>query len=272
MHKIYHNHIPRTGGNFLSTTLMEKMTKVGLDKYHIRHPNYQFKTLEKKEIEDVDIISGHFGVEPEILLGKENISSITTVRDPVARLVSHFTACIFTFEKNPVYNKNIENNKVFNIYEQLKVFKEWIRDSNDMLCKSNFQSRWLLNGLNNDLKTVTREEAEDENKLVLLTTKDGWGVGLKEPTYEEVLEKVNNMFCVGTTENMKGFFLNFDKKIHNSFNLVLPEVSLNSDQYHLNTSKTIYGMISSEDIDIIKSLNQIDLKLWEYVTNSYDNA
>jgi hypothetical protein len=272
MPKIYHNHIPRTGGNFVSASLMQKMFKVGLNKYHIRHPDYQFKVLKKEEIQDVDVISGHFGLEPEILLGKENLSSITVLRDPVSRIVSHFTACIFTFEKNPLYNKNIENSKIFSIDEQLKIFKAWIRNSDDMLTKSNFQSRWLLNGLNNDLQTVTREEAEDENKLVLLTTRDGWGVGLKEPTYEKVLEKVNGMFCVGTTENIKGFFSNFDKKFYDAFNLVLPETFLDSSQYQLDTSKTIYNMISSEDIDIIKELNQIDLKLWEHVSNSYDNA
>lgn len=268
MHRIYHNHIPRTGGNFVRDILTNKMFVVSNPTVHIRHPDYQFKELKKEEIINADIISGHFGIEPEMLLGKENLYSITTLRNPIVRLVSHFTANMeFVFQKNPVYSDDIYAIGEPNTEKALKMFKKWIRNSEDMLSKSNFQSRWLLNGLNNNLKPVTAKDAVDENQLILLTTRDGWGVGIKEPSYDETLEKINNMFCVGTTEKIKDFFLNFDKKIYDNFNLILPEIVLEPKEYALTSTLNLYNALSSEDIDIIKELNQIDLKIWENQNN-----
>ncbi|CAB5218226.1 hypothetical protein UFOVP204_108 [uncultured Caudovirales phage] len=257
--QIYHNHIPRTGGNYVRNALNQKMSDIKQLRIYTRPYGFYFCQLEKKDIEKANLISGHFGLEPEFLLGPENLLSVTTLRDPVMRLVSHFTSNIAVFETLGNFNPNYSATP-------LQMFQRWIRTDKDMLSKSNMQARFLTNGLNHNLSNVNLVDS-----LILLQKRDGWGIGTEEPTYEAALSKIDSMFCVGTTEKIDQFLARFDNKIKERIGIDLISTDLNKANAEEST-KTLYDSLTEEDIDIIKSLNQIDLRLWEYVTNSYDNA
>lgn len=257
--KIYHNHIPRTGGNYLRDVVYYSLNP----KMHIRHPDYFYKSLSLSDL-DCDFISGHFGIEPLML--DPSIKSFTLLRNPINRLVSHFSVNKYYFNSKEEYDGLSE-------YE---VFKKWINNEEEMISKSNFQARYLTNGLDNSIEELIvldrkNETKEEMDRLHDITMVHGWGITKNEPTYEEALDSLNNMIAFGATENEDNFASRLISKINDlmdtNHELKNPFGFKNEEP----SSIVLLEQLTEDDIRVISSYNQIDFKLWDYVM-SCDNA
>ena len=95
-------------------------------------------------------------------------------------------------------------------------FEEWVFSADDMESKSNFQAKFLVNGLTDHIKELKPEfrhlegaNIEQMNKI----RQSGWGVDPASVSYEDAKNVLNEMILVGKTENMNEFTLKLTKDV-----------------------------------------------------------
>jgi hypothetical protein len=249
--QIYHLHIPKTGGIYIVNNL--KMSGFfdnkdlsmyqGIEGINFDHLDYETMKLS-------NYIHGHFGSEPFDVI--KDLSSYTTLRDPVTRVISHFSMIHF-----PIKTSNI-----------MKVFNEWVHnDDVDYIVKSNLQARFLSNPLskeyidkNYDNRFTTHIE---ENRQYW---RDGFAIEKVDPIYEIAKHNLNKISVVGKMENMDKFMNNLYSFINEKFKINLKCNNVPEPEKHKRFSKLskyIQKNIQSYEVKKITDLNTIDMNLWE---------
>jgi hypothetical protein len=209
-----------------------------------------FDHLDYETMKLSNYIHGHFGSEPFDVI--KDLSSYTTLRDPVTRVISHFSMIHF-----PIKTSNI-----------MKVFNEWVHDDDvDYIVKSNLQARFLSNPLskeyiNKNYNSRLSTHIEEDRHY----WKSGFAIDDKELTYEIAKDNLNKISVVGKMENMDKFmdslylFINEKFKINLKYNNVSEPVK---HKRFSKLSKYIQKNIQSYEVKKITDLNTIDMNLWE---------
>jgi hypothetical protein len=248
----YHFHIPKTGGSYIENNLiLSGIENIGIKKYSIDY-RYLFDKPNPDMVLNSDFIHGHFGIEP--LLINPDIKSFTTLRNPVTRVVSHFAMLYF-----PIRQK-----------DSLRVFDEWLfDDSKNYTLKNNLQARFLTNKSLDDIKMDGREIKESEDPLEMkFFWGTGFGIDIKEPTYNDAKNTLDSMVLVGKMEEMDIFMGNLYKLINDRFNINLiysKHPNKGDKKQTSQLSKYIQNNITDNQIQKILILNDIDIRLWNSI-------
>jgi hypothetical protein len=251
--QIYHYHIPKTGGIYIVNNLKESgfLNTPNLSIYQgTEKANFDY--LDYKTIKLSNYIHGHFGIEPLDII--DNLLSYTTLRNPVTRVISHFSMIYF-----PIKTSDI-----------MKVFNRWVHnDDVDYLVKNNLQSRFLTNSLSKeyikqhyDVRFSTHIE-EDRQYW-----KDGFAIDIKDPTYEAAKNNLNKVSVVGKMEYMDEFMNRLYTFINDKFKTNLIYNNIPEPKNHKRFSKLskyIQNNIQASEVKKLTDLNTIDMNLWESI-------
>lgn len=241
MFKYYFNHIAKTGGN----TFKKQLDNAG---FNLK------ETKEKRIKSKFYLIDGHNGMGP--IIENPNTRCFTMIRNPVTRTISNFaTLSDIYFTKN----ESLEDKKIF--------FESWIMDDNNMLIKSNFQTRNLTKSVKKDLdfykkhafyNTLTESQKNIYSPLI------GWGIDDSKIDFNDAEKNFKNMILVGTTENHILFMQNIIDIFNDTHKLNLRKDLLRQEKVNENTlsdylSKNINDNIKKR----ILELNNWDYYFWE---------
>jgi hypothetical protein len=250
--KLYHHHIPRTGGTYLISSLDKyDMLKSGTINPFMHGPECggDSYSISKLDVESHNFISGHFAAEP-YKIDKE-IKSFTTLRNPIKRLVSQFAMILGNgFPGKALYE-----------------FEEWVFSGDDMESKSNFQSKFLVNGLTDHIKGLKPEfrhlegaDIEQINKV----RQSGWGIDGASVSYEDAKSVLNQMILVGKTENMNEFTLSLADIMYDAYGIERKDMSFSGSERNSEIlSQYIYDNLNTHTLAKLEDLNSIDFQLWE---------
>lgn len=254
MNSLYHFHIPKTGGSYISYNLI----KSGLEDITINNNKIKIYTgTEKANFDYLDFdvlrssnyVHGHFGVEP--LSINPEIRPFTTIRNPITRVISHFAMIYF-----PLKNSQIMN-----------TFNSWLfDDSIDMIVKNNFQSIFLTNEVSKDYINKNKElKMSFEKHDNVNFWKDGFGIDNKYPSISQVRDSIEKMVVVDKTENMDIFMNKLYAYINNEYKCSLEYLKIPApriERYSTQLSSTIKKNLTKEQKDKIESMNYLDLEIW----------
>jgi hypothetical protein len=235
--KIYFNHIPKTGGRFLN---------------QIIHSSNQIKTYFIADDEDLSLVEynnydcfvGHLGTFPNNMFN--NLKTCTLIRNPVDRLVSHYAH---------FYNSlNKTNDQV--LYD----FNRWIfNDYQDIFIKTNFQSKCLTNSV---LPKINKLPV-DKNDFF----RNGWRYTKNDTNYTSAKKYLDMCELVLTTENITDNLpniLKFLNVLDVSKTDIMKVLTTNFSEYKNPMSRFILHNLTKLQINKIKELNSIDIKIYEY--------
>lgn len=175
-----------------------------------------------------------------------SIKGVTTLRNPIKRIISHYVKAYDKSIKNPVVD-----------------FENWILSDLDYKAKNNMQSRFLINGFSDSYagKTINLDEKELINKL----RSDSWGIGNIDPTMESANKAIKDMLMVGTTENISVFIKDLSEIMFDLYKVDPVSINMNQKKNSNSMSDYIYEKIDAKIIKIIEDNNTIDFSLWESV-------
>lgn len=247
--EFYHLHIPKTGGTQLSSILNDNLFPILL-KNNISIFNYNNYNKRNKS---------HSGWKPVI----HNQYIVSSFRDPVKRIISHFFWMLKLIEKNEIKITK-ENKHLFYFQPNVKDYKNptkqefiyWIEKNKDYL--SDYQSKNFF---------------YRENDYVVPTCLQGSSsaLSIKEFNKNEAIKNILRTDLLIKTENIKiDNFKNILNKILNDFDLKnenkIMKININlSNSY--NKSLIFYKSLSKEEVEYIESLNILDLEI--YNTDSF---
>ena len=246
--EFYHLHIPKTGGTYLSSILNNNLFPILL-KNNISIFNYNNYNKRKQS---------HSGWKPII----DNQYIISSFRDPVKRIISHFFGMLKLIEKSEI-KVTRENKHIFYFGSNIKDYKNptkqefmyWIEKNKDYL--SNYQSKNFF---------------YRENDQVLPICVQGFSsaLSIKEFNKDEAIKNILRTDLLIKTENIKiNNFENILSKILNDFDLknekkIIIKVNRSNSN---EKSLTFYKSLSKEEVEYIESLNILDLEI--YNTDSF---
>ena len=191
-----------------------------------------------------NFIRGHFGNIPIQI--DNSIKAVTTLRNPIKRIISHYVKAYDKSIKNPVMD-----------------FENWILSDLDYKAKNNMQSRFLINGFSD--KYIGKTIKLSETKLINNFRADSWGIGDIDPTLESANKAIKEMELVGTIENISVFIKDLSKIMFDFYKIDPFIINMNQKKNSNSMSDYIYTKIDTEIIKIIEENNKIDFNLWESI-------
>lgn len=201
------------------------------------------------------LIDGHYGIDP--IITHPDIKTFSIFRNPIDRVVSNFTVL------EDLYFTEKETNK-----EKLYFFESWVRDDNNLLLKSNFQSRFLSKSSSPKNRTITIDQEYlnqlNEKQKTRIEQLMGWGIDQSEIDFNYVEKIFNNLVLIGTTENHYSFMKNLVDMFNTSDKLNLDINKIKNTKFN-NSPLSFYinANMTKEAKDILKNLNRLDFVLWE---------
>lgn len=244
--EFYHLHIPKTAGMYLHSILNDNLFPILL-KNNISIFNYN---KEK---------GSHSGWKPVI----DNQYVVSSFRDPVKRIVSHFFWMLKLIEKNGI-KVTRENKHIFYFGSNVKDYKNptkqefmyWIEKNKDYL--SNYQSKNFF-------------YREDDQVVPICIRGCSSALSIKEFNKDEAIKNILRTNLLIKAENIKiNNFENILNKILNDFDLKnenkMMKINVNMSNSN-EKSLVFYKSLSKEEIEYIESLNLLDLEV--YNTDSF---
>lgn len=264
---VYFHHIPKTAGAFTFKSLadgglIDELNKKGLtfyeDTFHI------INLLEEDKIVNSNFINGHFAADPYYI--NPNTVGFTVIRNPVARIVSHFW---WFFEYEKYFNKYSESD----MESREKFFDIWINNDEDMHIKSNYQAKFLVNKLSKDSilqnYPIYRGEWEYKSPRVKQATtyKIGWGVDNKEVTEDQALAFLKQMPVAVCSENISKDIDIVISFINDYLHTDIKNPHIDKHNVNESTGDFIKNLKPSH-IRRIEELNNVDYSLWDSVKSN----
>jgi hypothetical protein len=239
--EFYHLHIPKTGGTSLEVFLIQNV-----------YPEFLKNNIS---IFKDDLNGAHLGWKPV----NQNSYVVSSFRDPVKRIVSHF---FWTLKLVEQFNPEVTWKNAHLIYPATKIrdyknptkkeFMSWIEKNNQYLsnyqCKNFFYreddsvSPKFLNGCTSPLSIEEFNKEESINNIlktnILLKTND-----IKIDTFRKIYYEI-----------LEEFDISYKNK-----NSHLIRVGLANKN---EKSKIFYNTLTQEEINYIESLNIIDVEVY----------
>jgi len=264
---LYFHHIPKTAGALTFTSLnhgglKDQIQKKGLI-YH-QDRNHIINLLDEDEISRASFINGHYAADPYYI--NPNTLGITVIRNPARRIVSHFWWFL-------EYEKYFDKYKKEDMDDRLKFFDIWINNEEDMHIKSNFQAKFLVNKLDqNVIKNnypIYRGDLEELSPRIdhAKVYKIGWGVDNTEVTLQQAESMLEKMAVVARTETINNDMNKIIEFINDYLDLNV--INPNIEKHNVNeATKEFFSNLSQQNLKRIEEFNQIDYSLWEDVKSN----
>lgn len=203
-----------------------------------------FEDLNKDDILKSNFISGHFGNIPTKI--DDSIKSVTTLRNPIRRVISHYVK---------TYDKSIKN--------PIEDFENWFVSDLDFVAKNNMQSRFLINGFSEEYKN--KKIGLDDTRLVEKLRADSWGIGNIDPTIDLANNALKDMLLVGKTEHINYFIKSLSAIMFEGYGIDPFYIKTNKIKNSNSMSDYIYKELDIRILKMIENNNEIDFNLWESV-------
>ena len=210
---------------------------------YFRESSY-FEDINESNLMSSNFISGHFGNIPIQI--DNSVKVVTTLRNPIKRIISHYVKA---------YDKSIKN--------PVKDFENWILSDLDYKAKNNMQSRFLINGFSD--KYIGKTIRLSETDLINNFRSDSWGIGDVDPTIESANNAIKEMLLVGKTESLTLFINNLSEIMFDFYKIDPFMINMNQKKNSNSMSDYIYTDIDTEIVKIIEENNKIDFNLWESI-------
>jgi hypothetical protein len=234
--KIYFNHIPKTGGTFLSETI-ENSSKLKV--YFVDDSS----EINLKRLSYCDLLTGHLGIDPNVII--KNIKTFTLIRHPVDRLISH-------------YSNFVEEHR--NSKKKLYDFNNWLFDDDkDFFIKTNFQSKCLTNPREFPYLELKDLEAPRNNYF-----KKGFGIKNVETNFENAFQYLQNCELVLINEKIIDQALDIANLLNIDFKSFYKTINIKNPKLINKNSQSIREQINTEQYNKIIKLNDIDMEIYNY--------
>jgi hypothetical protein len=175
-----------------------------------------------------------------------SIKSVTTLRNPIRRVISHYVK---------TYDKSIKN--------PIEDFENWFVSDLDFMAKNNMQSRFLINGFSQEYKN--KKIGLDDTRLVEKLRADSWGIGNIDPTIELANNALKDMLLVGKTEHINYFIKSLSDIMFEGYGIDPFYIKTNKIKNSNSMSDYIYKELDVRILKMIENNNEIDFNLWESV-------
>ena len=226
---IYHLHIPRTSGIYVKQNILPHLIT-----NKIKHFVSNRTFIDIKKIEESKFVGGHFGLMPLDYMNDPEIFCI--IRNPIERFISYFKYTSgFMKDKNQIYEK-LEN---------------WLYGDQSKI-QSNQQSKFLTGSIN-------IEKFNENINFFQHSVNSGWYLENYSLKIDDILKNIDNFYCY-TLENQNLFLEDLNKSLNKHFRFTTFK-----NNYKANFSKNIDLKISNKNFDRIIEMNEIDMKVYEYV-------
>ena len=251
--KIYHHHIPKTGGTTIKETLVIPLAQqLGLRLHHF--DDMAHIRFDSDAVENYDFFIWHLGTDPY----KEfpNIPSFTTLRHPITRVISHFFFGLGYFS----FYKEYENIKDIDI-----LFNMWLDDEKFKLSTNNHQTRFLTMGMDDKKPFPVPPNFKYDKQS---TERIMYGFDIKEApcVYEVAKIRLNSMVVSGVIERLGKFNEEFISHFETNYDVKFKHIKEQKENVNRQSQEWI-PILSKKYGNKILEKNQIDLALWEHLYN-----
>ncbi len=219
-------HIPKAGGMTLRTTLSRQFygQKIHLIKQRVNKESHAFMQLEKPKAQEVNLLMGHFRYGIHTQFERD-FTYLTMLREPVARVMSEYTF--------------LHTNEYHHLYQYAK-----------KMSVSDYLASGMTDQISNGMVRML-SGAETMSADGMPQRRD-----MTEADLSVALENIEQHFA------QVGFIEHYDKSVllwKRAFNWRYPIYF--KENMTLKSSKRI--IISDNERDKIKQMNQLDIKLYE---------
>lgn len=245
MNSIYFLHIPKTAGSSFKRILSSMYPQQVILEFYTRGQ------LLDLDIDKHLLLLGHLGFDISNLT--QGFDVVTFLRDPHSRAVSNYHQ-ILRSPEHYLHNRT----------KEFGSFSAFIRDKSSQDCISNIQTKYL--GL--DINFAQVIECHTFTSLQALAPQELHSKLLNETDESLVLknaiERLTDMTFFGLCERFEDSMLLFQK--------AYPEMEMNSLPVQENVTRdgVKLGDLCSEDIGIIRSLNRLDIQLYQSAVELFD--
>ena len=258
MYSLYFNHVPKTGGTYIMSSLI----KAGLLDYVNFFDLASKDNVDIEDVKDKNFIAGHYGTYINSL--KPNVKSFTILRNPIKRTISLYSTMYELYLKNPEDKKSLyEFESQYRSFlthkhndDPYKLLDYWLNDPGFAEEVSNNQSSYLVNSkiflmYYGDTKKTTKFKLSDD-------------INHKEINFNNVKESLDSMILIGTLENLNTFKDSLFEIVNKNFECNLTDINPEKEENVSDLSKYLYGKLNKSQINQIEELNSIDFEAWEY--------
>ena len=244
--KVYFNHIPKTGGTFLIHNILKSLKDINF--------NFSLYTMGdrgisiKEDIVGSDLIMGHLGIEPNLYL--HELETFTIIRNPIDRVISNYLMVYDDIKQSSISH-----------------FNTWIfNDDVGYLTKNNLQSRFLTTERRKDLEETffVNSYANNYSQMMKghrLVQENGFGINNYPVKYEIAKAYLNKCSFVLQTESLQNEINKVFDLIDSKWNIKTKRPSTNKKK---QKSSDFKKLLNKKQINKIISLNDVDMKIWEY--------
>lgn len=239
---LYFLHIPKTAGTSLNKLIKSKYKSEKVYPFSTYHQIY---TNKKLNIDDYDIISGHF-THSYIENITKPVNVITVLRNPVSRVVSAYNHLM----REPVANFEFNKFKKCQIKDALNLYP-WLF--------SNQQTKHL--GWTNNVLKMPR------SKIPIPFSIENWlefrqNINMDD-IYQNACNAIDNMFLFGFTDRLDEFVKILFEKMKWTMPVEIPKSNSSKENQLLEDE------VNNVNLKKIESLNYYDIKLYEYARRKY---
>ena len=226
---IYHLHIPRTAGIYLSQNVVPYLIS-----NRVEHFASNRTVIDPEKIKNSKFVSGHFGLMP--LEYMQDPEVFTVLRNPVERFISYFNYTTGLIRTRSEAHQKLDN---------------WLYGEQSLV-QSNMQSKFLTGYMN--YEKFNQGVNQFQNAVY-----NSWFIenySLDKDTIKANIDKFN----VFTMEDYDLFLELFNDKLEKDFGF---RTFRHKDKS--NSSTDIGIKFSKSQINKIEELNSIDMEMYEYV-------
>jgi hypothetical protein len=246
--RLYFLHIPKTAGLSVTQWLSDRLGAEGKCPAMVWD---QLVALDRRDIRRCKWFAGHFGVELESFL-RHQLSTVTVLRDPVARTVSHYAHVA----RRPLHPHHL---RVSRGSQSLDAF---VKDRDNWSMIENFQARYLARGAVSFKGYAGRYDstAAKVNRLAVLSEDARY---LLDPVYvrESAIEALQHRVrVVGTTEQLRDFLC----RVAEAFRL-RPLAEVEAIPIENAAPVPAASELAPATLEIIHHLTAIDRELYDWV-------
>lgn len=229
---IYHLHIPRTSGIYIKNNVLPHLIADGVPHFVSNRSKIDLGIIKNSKF-----VGGHFGTTPIEYMNSPEVFSI--IRNPVDRFISYFKYTTGLVRMGE---------------EAEKKKYEWLYGKQSEM-HSNSQSKFLTGKINIDYFNNNLNYMQEK-------VESGWFLENYNLNLDKILENVDKFYCY-SLDNYEIFIDDFNKALMKNF-------GFNSFKYKdpANLSPDIGIIFNKKDVERIIQLNELDIKVYEYVQKS----
>lgn len=226
---IYHLHIPRTSGIYVSSNIVPYLISNKIEHYASNR-----SIIDPEKIKNSKFVSGHFGLMPLDYMNNPEV--FVLVRDPVERFISYFN-----------YTTGLIKSKS-EAYQKLDY---WLYGDQSNI-QSNSQSKFLTGYMNYEKFNLGVNQFQN-------AVYNNWFIEKYSLDINTIKANIDS-FNVFTLDNQASFINHLNKSLYKEFNF---KTFKYNEKY--NSAPDIGVSFSKSHIEKIQELNSIDMEMYDYV-------